>query len=86
MRKLTAVAVVGLLITAPVWAEETAGEKVEEKSNDLKRSVKKGAHQVEEAGCTGTKAECTKKKAMHRGEETKDKAGDKASEVKNKVD
>lgn len=74
------------LVSLPVLAEETTGEKVEAKTNDAKRSVTKGAHKTEEALCTGTKAECAKQKVEHRASEAKDTVGDKASEAKHKVD
>ena len=86
MRSFIAAAVLSLSVCSSAMADETTGEKVDEKSHDMKRSVNEGAHRVEETACTGPKAECAKKKAHHRGEETIDSVGDKADEVKNKVD
>jgi hypothetical protein len=54
-------------------------------TDDVKRGTKKAANRVDEAGCTGTKAECSKRKAKHRVEETKDKVGDKTTEAVDKA-
>ena len=43
-------------------------------------------HRVDEAACTGTNAECAKRKIEHRSEETKEVIKDKSTEMKNKVD
>ncbi|MGQ0506840.1 MAG: hypothetical protein ACT4TC_16130 [Myxococcaceae bacterium] len=74
------------LFGGAAFAEETVGEKVKATGNDAARTTKKAGHDVSEALCTGTKAECAKEKAKHKGTEVKDSATDKASEVKNKVD
>jgi hypothetical protein len=78
-------ALIGLTSTA-VFAEETVGEKAKATTNDAARSVKKGAHRVQEAVCAESDAKCLAEKAKHRGEEAKDYTKDKASEIKNDVD
>ncbi len=70
---------------APVFAQESTANQVKDTGNDVKRDVKKGAHRVEEAGCTGTKAECDAKKVENRGDEVKDTVVDKAKEANRKV-
>jgi hypothetical protein len=70
---------------APAMAQSTT-EKAKATGNDVKRAVKKGAHRVEEAVCTGTKAECEAQKLKHRATEAKDKVVDEAEELKDKVD
>ena len=74
------------LTGAPVMAQQSVPEKGKVVGNDVKRETKKGAHRVEEAVCTGTKAECESKKLKNRGTETKDTVVDKAEETKDKVD
>ncbi|MDP2269203.1 MAG: hypothetical protein Q8K32_00650 [Archangium sp.] len=69
----------------PAFAQ-SAEEKAKDTVNDGSRKVKKSAHRAGEALCTGTKAECAKKKAENRGEEAKDAAKDKAEELKDKAD
>lgn len=73
------------LAGAPVLAQ-TAGEKAKDTLNDGSRKVKKSMHRAGEALCTGTKAECAKKKLQHRVKEGKDAVEDKAEEIKDKVD
>ncbi|MFT3843073.1 MAG: hypothetical protein QM723_39155 [Myxococcaceae bacterium] len=77
-------AIVGL--TAGPAMAQTAGDKVKETGNDIKREGRKGANRVDESLCTGTKAECAARKAKHRGQETKDAVDDKATEVKDRVE
>ncbi len=78
---LTALSLAG----APVFAQ-TVDERAKATGNDVKRGTKKGAHRVEEALCTGTKAECAAMKGKNRVEEGKDKIVDQAKETKDKVD
>lgn len=61
-----------------VHAEETVTEKAQETATDVKKSVKKGAHRVEEKGCemVNGKMQCLGKKAKNRGEEVKDEVKD----------
>jgi hypothetical protein len=56
---------------------QSGDDKVKDTTKDVKRTVKKTGHRVEEAVCTGSKADCALKKAGHRIEETKDKVVDK---------
>lgn len=77
-------AVVGL--TAGPALAQTAGDKVKETGNDIRREGRKGANRVDESLCTGTKAECAARKAKHRAQETKDTVDDKATEVKDRVE
>lgn len=67
-------------------AEESATEKVGTSANDAKRSVKKGMNRTKEAVCMEGDLKCAGKKAKHRAGEAGDAMGDKASEVKDKVD
>ena len=73
------------LAALPGFAQ-TAGEKVKDTVNDGTRKVKKTVNRAGEELCTGTKAECAKKKLENRGNEAKDAVKDKAEEVKDKVD
>ncbi len=74
-----------LALAVPALAQ-TAGEKVDATGNDVKRTAKKGANRVDEALCTGTKAECAAKKGKHRIEEKKDELVDGAKKAVDKVD
>jgi hypothetical protein len=69
-----------------VHATETVTEKTEAVKKDIKRDAHESMHRVDESACTGTDAECAKRKAEHRTEETKEVIKDKSSETKNKVD
>jgi hypothetical protein len=60
-------------------------DDVKSDAHDVKRSVNKTGHRVAEATCTGTKADCTAKKANHRLQETKEKTGDKVGEFNDKL-
>ena len=68
------------------YCEETITEKAEAAANDAARSVKKGAHRVEEAVCAEGDMKCLSEKAKHRAEEGKDYTKDKYKEVKNSMD
>lgn len=81
-----AMALTGMVGANVVYAAETVGEKAEAAGNDAKRTVKKGAHRVEEATCLQSDAKCLAEKAKHRAEEAGDYTKDKAKEVKNSVD
>jgi hypothetical protein len=56
-------------------------DDVRKDGHDVKEKVNKAGHRIDEAGCTGTKAECAAKKGKHRVQETKEKVGDKVDEV-----
>ena len=75
----------GLFFSTP-YATETLPEKREATKNEIKRDANKAMHRVDETTCTGTDAECAKRKLENRGEETKDLIKDKSSEMKDKVD
>jgi hypothetical protein len=72
--------------TTSAFADETVPEKAAVVKNDAVRATKKAVHRVAEAVCAKSDAECLAKKAKNRTTETVDAAGDKVSEVKNKVD
>jgi hypothetical protein len=77
-----------LLASGPRLARASEADvkgDVRSDANDAKRGVKKGANRVDEAGCTGTKAECAKRKGKHRVDETMDKVGDKTIEAVDKA-
>jgi hypothetical protein len=77
-----------LLAAAPRLARASEADvksDVRSDADDTKRGVKKAANRVDEAGCTGTKAECAKRKGKHRVDETKDKVGDKTNEAVDKA-
>lgn len=74
------------LVSGSAFAGETYPEKGKSTANDVKRQGRKGVNRVEEALCTGTKAECAKGKAKNRAGETKDAVSDEANELKEKVD
>lgn len=82
----SAAVTLAFVIAVPVLAQETVPEKAEAAGNDVKRGVKKGADRVDEALCTGTKAECAGKKVKHRVNEKKDEAVDATKKAVNKVD
>lgn len=71
---------------ATVHAEETVGEKAQATTHNAGRAMKKGAHRAKEAVCMKSDAKCLADKAKNRGEEAGDAMGDKATEMKNKVD
>jgi hypothetical protein len=81
---IMAVALMGM--TGAAYCEETVGEKAEAAANDAGRSVKKGAHRVQEAVCAEGDVKCLSEKAKHRAEEGKDYTKDKAKEMKNDID
>lgn len=82
----SAVVALSLLAVPAAFAQQNVPEKVEEGARDVKRGTKKGAHRVEEALCTGTKAECAAMKGKNRVGETKDKVVDETKKAVDKVD
>ncbi len=74
------------MVAVPALAEETVPEKAKDATKDAVREVKKAGHRTSEALCTGTKAECERRKAGHRVTEVKDAAKDKVEETKDKLD
>jgi predicted Holliday junction resolvase-like endonuclease len=85
-KKLLIVAIFSLSLTLTSCFEQTADEKLEAKANDMKRSVKKAIHRVEEATCHEDDVECLKDKAMNRSEEGADYIEDKYDEAVDDVD
>lgn len=93
MKMIKLAIIVGLTLglgSTAVFADETAGEKIEAKTKDVKRDAKAKKHRVEEEVCDKndekTYADCLLKKAKNRSDEAGDAVKDKSSEVKNKVD
>ena len=88
--KMKYLLVTALIAASIIFSNVHAGESVTEKTEAIKKDVKRDAHEsmhrVDEAACTGTDAECAKRKIEHRSEETKEVIKDKSTEMKNKVD
>jgi hypothetical protein len=75
-----------LLVLSPAVAiADQVKDDVKRDSHDVKRSIKKTGHRVNEAACTGTKAECEARKDKHRLQEAGDKVGDKVDESTDKL-
>ena len=70
----------------PALAEETVIEKVEVKTNNIKRSIKKGVNKLKEENCRKGKVKCLTIKGGHTMEEAAENASDKTKEVINKID
>ncbi|MDO8333525.1 MAG: YtxH domain-containing protein [Nitrosomonas sp.] len=85
LSNLLMIIILGLFIST-AHATETLPEKSETTKNDIKRDANKAIDRVDEATCTGTDAECAKRKIENRAEEGKDLIKDKSSEIKNKID
>ncbi len=82
--------VAGLLSLCLVFkaqAEETVTEKVETQANKTADAVKKTYRSAKDKTCemVNGKMECAAQKLKHSGQNTMDKAGTKATEVKNEV-
>ncbi|MBC7537436.1 MAG: hypothetical protein H7281_01340 [Bacteriovorax sp.] len=69
-----------------VHADETVGEQVQVKSNNVNRAAKKGVNRMKEMVCAEGDAKCLAKKAKHRVQEGADAVGDKTKEVIHKAD
>jgi hypothetical protein len=77
-----------LMASGPTLARASESDvkaDVRSDTDDAKRGVKKAAHRVDEAGCTGSKAECEKRKTTHRVDETKEHVSDKVHETSDRV-
>jgi hypothetical protein len=74
------------LLSAPAVARADEVKDVKRDSHDVKRSVKKAGHRIDEAACTGTKAECATRKGKHRLQEAGDKVGDKLNETRGELE
>lgn len=62
-------------------ADDDLKDDARKDSHAVKEKVNKAGHKIDEAGCTGTKAECAAKKGKHRAQETKEKVDDKVDEA-----
>ncbi len=78
--------VVVALASSPVLAAESVSENINAKTNNAKRTIKKGAHRAHEAVCMEGDLKCAARKAKNRAVEGKDYVGDKASEMGDKMD
>ena len=85
LSNLLMILALGLFFTT-AHAAETLPEKSRAIKDDIKRDANKAVDRVDEATCTGTDAECAKRKIENRAEEGKDLIKDKSSEIKNKID
>jgi hypothetical protein len=86
-RFMTALATAGLLTGSfTAWANETAGEKVDETVNTGKSTAQKGANRISEAACPSSQADCNKQKAKNRAQETKNDTANKSKELKDQAD
>lgn len=84
--KLVLILILALSSLGPSLAEETVVEKIEVKTNNIKRSIKKGVNKVKEENCRKGKVKCLTIKGGHKMEETTENASDKIKEVINKID
>lgn len=81
--------ILSLLMLAGVGfahAEQTVSEKTNASAHNVKRSMKKGVHKVQEAVCSEGDAKCLAKKGSHKMEEGGDYVKDKTNEGVDKVD
>ena len=67
-------------------AEETLGENAKATGHKIAQKAKKATHRVKEAFCKEGELKCATEKGKHRIQEAGDELGDKAKEIKNKVD
>ncbi len=86
MRKVLAMLTAMGILMSLAHAEETVGEKAKATGNTMARKMKKGAHRMQEAVCMEGDMKCAAEKGKHRVHEAGDAIGDKAKEVKDKVD
>lgn len=81
MKSLMTLTFAALLIAPFSFSHaESVTEKAKETATDVKKSVKKGAHRVQEKGCemVNGKMQCLGDKLKNRGEEVKDEVKDMA--------
>ena len=87
MKKIFTIALgVFFLVVQGLGAEETIPEKAAKTGNDVKRSVKKGAHRAEETIKSPDEDAKTRAKIKNRAQEAQDSTVDKGKEIKNKID
>lgn len=84
-RILASVLALGLM-SSLAHAEETVKESAENAGHKMKHAMKKGVNRAKEAVCMEGDLKCAGKKGQHRMEETGDAIGNKAKEIKDKVD
>lgn len=84
--KLILILILGLSSSHFVSAEETVAENVEVKTNNIKRSIKKGINKIREENCLKGKVKCLTIKSGHKIDEATESASDKTKEVINKID
>jgi hypothetical protein len=74
------------LVMTSANADETISEKVSSTGKSASRSMKKGAHRIQEAACIKSDAGCAAEKVKNRAVEAKDSVVDGAEDLGNKVD
>ena len=74
-----------LTLASVSFAETTVGEKVQEVGQDASKNVKKGYRASKDAVCMKGDVECAAQKAKHKMQNAGDEIGDKADDVKKKV-
>lgn len=88
--KLVLIFILGLSSSHFVLAEETVSESIEVKTNNVKRSIKRGINkikeEIKEENCRKGKVKCLTIKSGHKIEEATESASDKTKEVINKID
>lgn len=84
--KLILILIFGLSSSHFVLAEETVAESMEVKTNNVKRSIKKGINKIKEENCRKGKVKCLTIKSGHKIDEATESASDKTKEVINKID
>lgn len=67
------------------FAETTTAEKVQEVGQDASKNVKKGYRATKDVVCMKGDVECAAQKAKHKVQNAGDEIGDKADDVKKKV-
>ncbi len=86
MRKIFASIVALVMLASLSQAEETLSESAKASGNTAVRKIKKGGNRLKEAICMEGDLKCAAEKAKHRAHEAGEAMGDKAKEVKDKVD
>jgi hypothetical protein len=74
-----------LAAPAAVAKADEVDDGVKKDAHDVKRSVKKAGHRIDEAACTGSEADCAARKDKHRLQEAGAKVGDKVDETTDKL-
>ena len=84
--KITIALVLMLSSSTLLHAEETVGEQIQAKANNVSRTVKEGVDKMKEMACKESDSKCLAKKAKHKAKEASDTVKDKTKEIANKVD